>query len=306
MNTALRNLTLTLGALALAACSKDSRSAEDVLAEDSTLALEVMAANQDTLPIQVDTGVPTPEFAQAEPVESPAPKIEAAPAPAVIAQEAPIAPAPRRRAVTQQARRPRANVRPVSTRGSTRNSAPAVTRPRLESAKMKASALLPAGTELSLVSGQRICASMSHPGDRFTARISEDVVGPIGVVIPKGTSATAQIFSLERTVDLTMQSITLAKNTYAFDSDVTYTEVEKVTRKSKPRTGRVAAGAGIGAVTGGVVGGSPGAVIGAAGGALAGAVTSHRSTRVDHCVPEGGRITVRLTEPLSVLVTASR
>ena len=166
---------------------------------------------------------------------------------------------------------------------------------------MKSSALLPAGTELSLISAQRICASMSRPGDRFTARVSEDVVGPIGVVIPKGTSATAQIFSLERTVDLTMQSITLARNTYSFDSDVTYTEIEKVTRKSsKPRTGRVAAGAGIGAVTGGVVGGSPGAVIGAAGGALAGAVTSRRSTRVDHCVPEGGRITVRLSEPLKL------
>ena len=164
--------------------------------------------------------------------------------------------------------------------------------------------MIPAGTELSLTSGQRICASMSNPGDRFTARLDNDVTGPIGVVIPKGTEATVQIFSLEKSVDLTMQSITLAGNTYAIDSDVTHTDIEKVTRKPRANKSRVAAGAGIGAVTGGVIGGSvPGAVIGAAGGALAGAVTSRRSPRADHCVPEGGQITVRLTEPLKLALS---
>ena len=169
---------------------------------------------------------------------------------------------------------------------------------------MTGSATLPAGTQLSLTSDQRVCASMSNPGDRFTAHFAEDVVGPIGVVIPKGTAATAQIFSLEKGVDLTMQSITVAGNTYSVDSDVTYTQTEKVTKKRRPNTGRVAAGAGIGAVTGGVIGGSvSGAVLGAAGGAIAGAMTSRKSAQVDHCVPQGGQITVRLTEPLKLALS---
>ena len=169
---------------------------------------------------------------------------------------------------------------------------------------MKSSATLPAGTELSLASGQRVCASMSNPGDRFIARFSEDLVGPLGVVIPKGTPATAQIFSLEKGVDLRMHSIDFAGQTHSIDSDVTHTDLEKVTRKAPPNKSRVAAGAGIGAVTGGVIGGSvPGAVIGAAGGAIAGAVTSRRSAQVDYCIPEGGKIAVRLTEPLKVTLS---
>jgi hypothetical protein len=302
MITALRNFCLTLGAsLALAACSKDSRSAEDVLAEDSTLALEVMSANQDTLAIQVDTDVPVEEAPAAETVPAPAPRIESPPAPTAVASSREPAPV-RRRPATARTRRTRSStVRSASARVPARSSSRVAESRKIAPTPMKATAMIPAGTELSLTSGQRICASMSNPGDRFTARLDNDITGPIGVVIPKGTEATVQIFSLEKSVDLTMQSITLAGNTYAIDSDVTHTDIEKVTRKPRANKSRVAAGAGIGAVTGGVIGGSvPGAVIGAAGGALAGAVTSRRSPRADHCVPEGGQITVRLTEPLKL------
>jgi hypothetical protein len=309
MKTALRNVSLTLGAtLALAACSNDSRSAEDVLAEDSTLALEVMSANQDTLPIQVDSDTSAGEPQIAEPAQAPAPTVEPSPSPPVIAKQAPQSPATRRRSSRRSSparvKNPRSIVRSASTRPSTRSAARTPEHPRVEATPMKSSAMIPAGTELSLTSGQRICASMSNPGDRFTARLAEDVMGPIGVIIPKGSEATAQIFSLEKSVDLTMESITLGGNTYSIDADVTHTEIEKVTRKPRASKSRVAAGAGIGAVTGGVIGGSvPGAVIGAAGGALAGAVTSRRSPRADHCVPEGGQITVRLTEPLKLTLS---
>jgi hypothetical protein len=169
---------------------------------------------------------------------------------------------------------------------------------------MRSSATIPSGTGFFLTADQRVCASMSNPGDRFAARFSEDVIGPLGVVIPKGTPATAQIFSLERGVDLRMHSIEFDGHTHSIDSDVTHTDVEKVTRKPQPNKSRVAAGAGIGAVTGGVIAGSmPGAVIGAAGGAIAGAVTSRRTAQVDYCIPEGGKIAVRLTEPLKLALS---
>ena len=298
MKTALRKTAITLAAsLALAACSNDSRSAEDVLAEDSTLALEVMAANTDTMQMPVDTASSVEELAP-ETIPSAEPAQAQAPAPVIAAESPPPA-------VTRTPARVRRSV-PRRTRAArvvrTTSSAPVAR--RIPSTPMRSSATIPSGTELSLTADQRVCASMSNPGDRFTARFSEDLTGPLGVVIPKGTTATAQIFSLEKGVDLRMHSIDFAGQTHSIDSDVTHTDLEKVTRKPQPNKSRVAAGAGIGAVTGGVIGGSvPGAVIGAAGGAIAGAVTSRRTAQADYCIPEGGKIAVRLTEPLKLTLS---
>ena len=168
---------------------------------------------------------------------------------------------------------------------------------------MRASALLPAGSELVLASDQRVCASMSRVGDTFTTHIAEDVVGPIGVVIPKGTVATAQISSVKNDLDVNVGSLTLAGHTYSIDSDVTYTEVEKVRRKT--RSARpVLVGTGLGAAVGGVMGRDvKAAVIGAAGGALAGAIAATQVTRADRCVPAGGRINTKLSEPLKIALT---
>ena len=218
MKTALSKTVLTLAAsFAVAACSNDSRSANDVLAEDSTLALEVMAANTDTTQFQVDTAAPVaelaPENAASAPpaqVSAPAPAPATTPAPA-IAQES-VEPRTVRRSTPRRVRSSPSRSRVATTRSArvvSRTSATPAAR-TVTSTLMKSSATLPAGTELSLASGQRVCASMSNPGDRFIARFSEDLVGPLGVVIPKGTPATAQIFSLEKGVDLRMHSIDFA------------------------------------------------------------------------------------------------
>jgi hypothetical protein len=45
------------------------------------------------------------------------------------------------------------------------------------------------------------------------------------------------------------------------------------------------------------------AVIGAAGGALAGVLASRPSYRTDQCLPEGGRITMKLSEPLKIALS---
>ena len=145
---------------------------------------------------------------------------------------------------------------------------------------------------------------MSRIGDTFATRIASDVVGPIGVVIPKGTPALAQIGSINRDLDVDMKSISVASHTYTVASDVTHTDVERVRRKSTANKGRIAAGAGIGAVAGGILGGNPATtVLGAAAGGLAGAATTRRSPREDLCVPEGGRIDIKLTEPLKVVLS---
>jgi outer membrane lipoprotein SlyB len=145
---------------------------------------------------------------------------------------------------------------------------------------------------------------MSRVGDTFTTVLANDLMGPIGVVIPKGTVATAQIAALGKNVNLDMRSLAFAGHTYSIESDVTYTEIERVRRKSPASRNRIAAGAGIGAVAGGVLGGNPATtVLGAAAGGVAGAVTSKRSVRDDACIPEGGRINVRLVDPLKLALT---
>ena len=83
MNTALRTLALTLGtAAALAGCAEDSKPVGDVLAQDSTLAREVMMANRDSLATVIDTAeaLPAdvrPEAAATDPAPvSASPRIE--------------------------------------------------------------------------------------------------------------------------------------------------------------------------------------------------------------------------------------
>jgi uncharacterized protein YcfJ len=145
---------------------------------------------------------------------------------------------------------------------------------------------------------------MSRVGDTFATRLAADVVGPIGVVIPKGSLALAQISSIRKNLNVDMTSIAIAGRSYTFASDVTHTDVERVRRKSSVSKSKTAAGAGIGAVAGGVIGGNPATtVLGAAAGGLAGAVMTRRPASEDQCVPAGGRIDVKLTEPLKVALT---
>lgn len=172
---------------------------------------------------------------------------------------------------------------------------------------MRGSAVLPAGSELAFEVNHRICANTSNVGDEFSARLARGVVGPLGTVIPEGAIANGEISSLTKkgeriAIGLRIESITVDGTTYPVSSQVTYTEVDRVrTRSRGGSAGKTAAGAGIGALLGHVIGGSTQSmVIGAAGGAVAGAVTSARSSGFDECVPDGGRITAELTQPLKV------
>lgn len=323
MNSAQRTLALTIGVLSIGACSNRKQTAEDVLAEDSTLALEVMSAKADSVSFQDDS---TPAEVASTPIEST--PVESNPvtsgpvtsssvtsnsvsANAVPAQRKPqlhVQSEPLVASRRSSARSTRRVHRSVPSRQATRVSSAPVTRtpsPRVVAATpLRSSALLPAGTELALVSDQRICSSMSRVGDTFAARVATDVVGPVGVVIPKGTLALAQIASTRKNLGVDMKSIAVAGHSYTFVSDVTHTDVERVRRKSSVKKSGIAAGAGIGAVAGGVIGGNPATtVLGAAAGGLAGAVASRHPATEDQCVPEGGRIDVKLTEPLKVVIS---
>lgn len=339
MNTALRKLLVasgfTVSILTLGACRDETESTADVLAQDSTLNLAVMSANQDTAsPVETDTlaVAPPPAAPASEPIASPA-RTSATIQPAAIprdrvaaATQATVIPRSRRNAVSGSSPRSRRVHSQVATANTPRKTAATRTAssrsdelvsstsrgPVTPSARLRSSALIPVGSDLSFETDQRICTGSTMVGERFSARLAEDVVGPIGVVIPKGTLATATISSVqdrkgkngESDAGIRIESLTMGGRTYQVSSDVTYTELSKVRTRSGAKAGKVLAGAGIGAIVGQVGGrNAKSTIIGAAGGAVAGAVVGSRSARTEECVPNGGRIIARLTEPLRVTLS---
>ncbi|HVF39285.1 MAG TPA: glycine zipper 2TM domain-containing protein [Gemmatimonadaceae bacterium] len=179
---------------------------------------------------------------------------------------------------------------------------------RTETTRRRPMGVIAAGSELSLEAAQRVCTNTSNVGDRFEARLAESVTAANGTVIPRGATATGEVSSVRKNGDddsalgFRLSSLSFAGRTYALNSEVTYAEMSTVRSQSRSGTAsKVAIGAGAGAVLGRVLGrNTKSTVIGAVGGAAAGAVLASRTNTVTRCVPDGGRITARLTEPLTI------
>ena len=283
------------------ACSDTGKN--DVLAEDTSLNRDLALANQDTIskPELRDVPVatePSPVVAEAERPPAPAPRRAPAqvvrkPAPRMTPRPAPVEPQAPTVQVTASGNTERVS---VTERGSEQSLG-----------------VVSSGAEIALASGQRICTNTNSIGDKFTAQIADPVMGANGTVIPVGATAVVSITSLRRSeksgdnieIGLRVESISYAGKTYPVSSETTYAQVDRVRAESNGETAKkVAAGAAIGAVLGQILGGkTKSTVIGAGAGAAAGAVIANRNANYDGCVPSGGRITIRLTEPLTIQTT---
>ena len=168
-----------------------------------------------------------------------------------------------------------------------------------------------AGTTFALSAGQRVCTSGNSVGDRFTATLSEAVTASNGVVLPAGSTVVLEVTGLKPSqqagdnmrIAVAVRSITYAGKTYPVNGDVTYAQTEQVRAAGNSDAGKVLGGAAIGAVLGRIFSGkskTKGTIIGAAGGAAAGAVLAHQTAKYDACIPSGGRMTVRLNQPLQI------
>jgi hypothetical protein len=284
----------------ISAC--DSKKSEDALAQDTTLMRDLSLANQDTAskPQLQDVAV-TPQEPQPAPVEQ-------APAPRPRARAAPrrSTPAPRATVLRPPTAPVPDPVLPVRTESgntvTTENRGP---EPSLGT--------IASGSTLLLSAGQRVCTNTNAVGDRFTAQLAEAVQGEGGAVIPAGATAIVEIAALKRSsnsnekVEISLRVISIAFNgkTYPVAGDVADAEVETVRAASRGDDARkVATGAAIGAVLGQILGRKTrSTIIGAGAGAAAGAVIANRTADYDGCVPSGGRITVKLTQPITVQVT---
>ena len=285
--------------LALGACKQGDRP-EDVLAQDTSLVHDLQLANADTMAQPQLTDVP----ATVEPAQAPV-----APTPRVTQRRTPseiLTPSrnPRRVATT-----PRSEPQPVEPAPVTlTENGNAVT--ESSTATVHELGTIASGSEISLYSGQRVCTDKYAVGDRFTASVAESVQGSNGVSIPAGATAVIELTSLKRsenandniTMEFVVRSIAFNGTTYPVNADVTAAQVEKVRNGDASNDGRkVATGAVIGAIAGQIFGRkTKSTVIGAATGAAAGAIVAGATGKYDGCVPNGGRISLKLNQAMVV------
>ncbi|MFL5477968.1 MAG: YMGG-like glycine zipper-containing protein [Gemmatimonadaceae bacterium] len=286
--------------LSLGACKQGDKP-EDALASDTSLAHDLQLANADTMSQPELKDVPA-TVAPAPPPTAPEAKVSRRQTPSEILTS--------RRNPRPVATTPRSNPEPIYTAPATTANGNTVSENASGASNEHSVGTIASGSEIALYSGQRVCTNQYQVGDRFTASVAESVQGSNGVAIPAGATAVIEISSLKRSenandnieMEFIVRSIAFNGKTYPINSTVTSAQVEKVRNGDASNDARkVATGAVIGAIAGQIFGHhTKGTVIGAATGAAAGAVVAGATGKYDGCVPNGGRISLRLNQAMTV------
>jgi hypothetical protein len=287
--------------LALGACKQGDKP-EDALAQDTSLAHDLQLANADSSAQPELKDVPA-TVTPAENPTTPAPKVAQRQTPSEI-----LTPSrnPRRVATT-----PRSTPQPVERQPVTTSNGNTVTENTTTvGSSEREIGTIASGSEISLYSGQRVCTDKYQVGDKFTASVAESVQGSNGVSIPAGATAIIEVTALKRSenandnieMEFAVRSIAFNGKTYPVSSTVTAAQVERVRNGDASNDGKkVATGAVIGAIAGQIFGHkTKSTVIGAATGAAAGAIVAGATGKYDGCVPNGGRISLKLNQAMTV------
>lgn len=287
-------------AVGMTACKQGDKP-EDALAADTSLAHDIALANADTMSQPELKDVPATTL----PVEAPATS-----APRNTRKQTPAEILTPSRNARRVAATPRSTPEPATATPAPVTTSNGNTVTDGNAGSERAAGTIATGSEISLFAGQRVCTNTYAVGDRFTASVAESVQGSNGVAIPAGATAVIEVTSMKRSenanddiqFEFIVRSIAFNGKTYPINSTVTYAQVEKVRNGDASNDGKkVATGAVIGAIAGQIFGHkTKSTVIGAATGAAAGAVVAGMTGKVDGCVPSGGRISLRLTQPMLV------
>lgn len=255
-------------------------SGDDDLASDTTLSSDLALAGQDSL---------------AEPSLTDVPNGTSSPSTSTPSRPSTSRPATSRPAPTpsQPATTPGGN---TATRGTAGSEGTLAT--------------IAAGTTISLAAGERICTNTHKNGDKFTATVSQAVMGSNGAVIPAGSRAVVQVTSVDQSenvndpakIGLVVQQIVIDGKAYPVDASITSASVEQVrTASTGSDAKKVIGGAVAGAILGQVLGkDTKSTVIGAATGAAAGTAIAMGTGDHAGCIPQGGTIAIKLNTPATV------
>jgi hypothetical protein len=170
---------------------------------------------------------------------------------------------------------------------------------------------LPAGSELSVRTGEMIDSSTAAEGQTFEVLLTRDATDVHGdVVIPRGSAGRIVIksasggnrFKGASDLVLDLKSVAIGGTRYAVDA-ADISEQGKQGVGANKRTAKFAGGgAAIGALVGAIAGGGKGAAIGAGAGAGGGLLTQVLTKGGSIKVPAETVLTFRLDRPLRVTV----
>jgi len=275
-------------AVSAGACNKDKNAG--ALSQDTTLNRDLALANKDS--------AAQPQLKDVPPADS---SKTAASAP-TTSSKAPERTRPRHRAPSSSTPSAAAPESTTTASGNSVATTPAGSEVALGT--------IPAGTTINMTSNDKVCTNTNKPGDKFSATVSDAVVGSNGATIPAGSKVLMQVADLQRSGNATksiqmtfsVQSVAIGNTTYPLSAQIDHVDVDKVRNASVGSdAAKVAGGAVIGAIIGQVIGhNTKGTVIGAATGAAAGTAVAMGTAAYEGCVPTGGKITIHLTDPAQV------
>jgi len=162
--------------------------------------------------------------------------------------------------------------------------------------------VIPAGTELGLMTNERIDSRDVVAGQTFGAQIAQDIRDYDGsIVISRGSDASLVTRRLEANGDITLdvESVWVAGRRYRVSTEDQELQNRRDGIGANQRTGEfVGGGAILGAIIGAIAGGGKGAAIGAGVGAGAGAGTQVITRGKEVHVPAETLLRFRLDRPL--------
>jgi hypothetical protein len=288
-------------ALTVSACTVKDSKTDTSLASDSALTRDLQIAGRDTSVQPQLRDVPATPPAEATPAPVPMTRTPAATPRPAAPRPKPVATKPAEPTTRTTASGNTETRNPTGTGSAAANGGGAV-------------GTIPSGTSLSLRSNSRVCTNTFTVGQTFTASVANAVTGSNGASIPAGADVTLEVTQLKRSenandkiiMEFAVRSVSFGGKTYAVTGTVADANVERVRNQPKAKdTQKVVGGAVIGAIAGQILGKSTkSTVIGAAAGAAAGAGAAAATANYEGCVPDGGQISVNLTAPLQVRVSA--
>lgn len=285
---------IALTPLALLALASACKNADDAKPESRQVELAPNPAGQPQL---ADT---------AQKVGSPTGDLDAAPTAAPAAKPAPKSPAPK---PASAARAPAAASAPAP------SAAPAVPAQAAAPAAAAAPATgtVAAGEAIGVTAMARVCTNTHKAGDRIVAKVSAVARGSNGVEVPTGATLTLRVTEAVRgengkegiRLAFTPVSVTIGDATYEVAGTASHGELETVAAQTGgDQAKKVATGAVIGAIAGKLLGKkNKDAVIGGVVGAAAGGAIAAGTTDWNGCLPQGGRVNVILSQPLTIKKT---
>lgn len=272
-----------LVALALAACGGDAESASDLDSERLDPVAEIAVEEAEPGEVEAD--------------EAPRGEVRTPDAAAPPARQETAPPPPAQSPAAGGAAPPEAQLQPEQA------TEPETLAPEVEPVA------IPAGARIVGVLEHSISTRSHEAGDRFEARVVEEVLAADGMVlVPEGARLVGRVVEAEASRDsdrdavlvLAFESLVMNGQTFPMNSTVVEVEMAADAGDSGTRSAaKVATGAAAGAVIGQILGRDTRSTVrGAAAGAVAGAGVAV-TTRDGHAqIQEGARLVVQVDQPV--------